>query len=131
MLNFYLRRGSKSPYSHLECFPGGDPPNPNERRRPLHMFCPSNNSRLWHSRTPMCTVHARLWRAYNLLFLGYAPVLCFLFGHFSCTQGLIGSFIGSFSKLDIKSCCCLSNKFGHLNYEMLNKTCSRKKINQY
>ena len=26
-------------------------------------------------------------------------VRCFLLGHFSCTQGLIGSFIGSFSKL--------------------------------
>ena len=46
MLNFYLRRGSKSSYSHLEYFAGGGPPNPNERTRPLLVFCPSPTPQL-------------------------------------------------------------------------------------
>ena len=69
MLNFYLRRGSKSSYSHLEYFPGGGPPNPNERRRPLLVFCP------YGARERLCTSFMHAFGVRIIYFFLVTPLL--------------------------------------------------------
>ena len=77
MLNFYLRRGSKSPYSHLEYFPGEAHQTSTRGEDPFTCSAhqPPHNSRLRRLRTPMSPfMHAFGVRiGPNLLFLGYAP----------------------------------------------------------
>ena len=91
MLNFYLRRGSKSSYSHLEYFAGGGPPNPNERR-PLLVFCPSPTptTRTYGARERLCIpfMHAFGVRVI-FFFLGYAPDMRYPITQYTCINSFL------------------------------------------